>query len=121
MAKKTLQDVAHKMAEAIMEWNRARREREEWKPVPGMVPPAKYLDNARRANVLLANALEEYEAFQQSVHLTGGTDPQLVSMVNSLANIIIESYGKSGLSSNDLDYANDCLDKVIPLLNPASR
>lgn len=83
MAKKTLQDVAQKMAEAIMEWNRAKREREEWKPVPGMVPPAKYLDNARKANVLLAHALEEYEAFQQSTHPTGSAlQEDAVSQLN---------------------------------------
>ena len=121
MAERTLQDVAQKMAEAIMEWNRAKREREGWKPVVGQTPPMHLLGNAKHANTLLASALEEYEAFQQSVHLTGGTDPQLVSMVNSLANIIIEFSGKGGLSSNDLDYANDCLDKVIPLLKPVSR
>lgn len=67
MSEKTLPEIAEQMAEAIREWNRAKREREEWKPVPGMVPPAKYLDNARNANILLAKALEEYEAFQQSV------------------------------------------------------
>lgn len=73
MSQKTLAEVAEQMAEAIREWNRAKREREEWKPIPGMVPPAKYLDNARNANILLTKALKEYEAFQQSVQLTVGT------------------------------------------------
>jgi hypothetical protein len=68
---KTLLEVSEQMAEAIREWNRAKREREEWKPIPGMVPPAKYLDNARKANVLLTKALEEYEAFQQSFAADG--------------------------------------------------
>lgn len=66
----TIYTVAEKMAEAIREWNRAKREREEWKPVPGMVPPDKYLNNAKKANVLLTQALEEYEAFQHM--LAGG-------------------------------------------------
>ncbi len=65
MSGKTLAEVAEKMAEVIREWNRAKREREEWRPVPGMVPPDKYLNNAKKANVLLTQALEEYEAFQQ--------------------------------------------------------
>ena len=64
---KTLPEVAEQMAEAIREWNRAKREREEWKHVPGMVPPDKYLNNAKKANILLTQALEEYEAFQHSV------------------------------------------------------
>lgn len=117
----SIQDVALNMAEAIREWNRAKLERESWKPVVGQVPPVGILGSAKKANVMLAKALEEYEAFQQSVHPTGGTHSQLVSMVNSLANIIIEASGKDDyLSSNDLDYANDCLDKVIPLLKPTS-
>lgn len=63
---KTLLEVSEQMAEAIREWNRAKHEREEWRPVPGMVPPDKYLNNAKKANVLLTKALEEYEAFQKS-------------------------------------------------------
>lgn len=114
----SLQNIAQQMAEAIMEWNRAKKERESWKPVVGQIPPASILGNAKKANVMLSKALEDYEAFQQCVHPTGGT--QLVSMVNSLANIIIESASEGCISSNDLDYANDCLDKVIPLLKPAS-
>jgi hypothetical protein len=79
------------------------------------------VDIARVAGVeSIQTALNEIAA-QQSVQPTGGTHSQLVSMVNSLANIIIEASGKDGyLSSNDLDYANDCLDKVIPLLKPTS-
>ncbi len=61
------------------------------------------------------------KAVEHRVHPTGGTHSQIVPMVNSLANIIIEASGKDGyLSSNDLDFANDCLDKVIPLLKPTS-
>lgn len=116
----SIQDVALNMAEAIREWNRAKMERESWKPVVGQVPPVGILGSAKKANVMLSKALEEYEAFQQSVHPTGGTHSQLVSMVNSLANIIIESASEGCISSNDLDYANDCLDKVIPLLKPTS-
>lgn len=71
MSQKTLVEVAEQMAEAIREWNRAKREREEWRPVPGMVPPDKYLNNAKKANVLLTQALEEYEAFQQSFAVDG--------------------------------------------------
>lgn len=63
MSDKTFVEIVEQMAEAIREWNRAKREREEWKPVPGMVPPEKYLNNARKANVLLASALEDYETF----------------------------------------------------------
>ena len=62
-----LAEIAEQMAVAIREWNRAKREREEWRPVPGMVPPDKYLNNAKKANILLTQALEEYEAFQHSV------------------------------------------------------
>jgi hypothetical protein len=62
---KTLLEITEQMAEAIREWNRAKSEREEWQPVPGVVPPGKYLDNARQANVMLAKALEEYDDFQQ--------------------------------------------------------
>ena len=116
----SLQNIAQAMAEAIQEWNRAKKERESWKPVVGQVPPASILGNAKKANAMLSKALEDYEAFQQCVHPTGGTHSQLVSMVNSLANIIIESAGDGCISSNDLDYANDCLDVVIPLLKPAS-
>lgn len=61
-----LAEIAEQMALAIREWNRAKREREEWVPVAGMVPPSKYLDNARIANVLLAKAIEDYEAFQSN-------------------------------------------------------
>lgn len=67
----TIYTVAEQMAEAIREWKRAKREREEWKPVPGMVPPDKYLNNAKKANVLLTQALEGYDVFQQSVQSDG--------------------------------------------------
>lgn len=42
---------------------------------------------------------------------------KLVRMVNSLANIVIEAAGKNGsISSNDVDFANDCLDRIAPFL-----
>lgn len=62
----SLQEVAEKMADAIREWNRAKLERESWKPVVGQMPPASLLGNAKKANAMLSKALEEYEAFQQS-------------------------------------------------------
>lgn len=33
-------------------------------------------------------------------------------IVNSLANMLIDSASKGYVSSNDLDFANDCLDKL---------
>jgi hypothetical protein len=59
--------VAENMAEAIREWNRAKLERESWKPVVGQVPPVGILGSAKKANVMLTQALEEYEAFQHSM------------------------------------------------------
>ena len=49
----------------------------------------------------------------------GGLTLKLVHMVNSLGNIVIDASGKGYVSGNDLDFANDCLDKVIPLLPPS--
>lgn len=71
--KSSIQEVAENMAEAIREWNRAKMERESWKPVVGQVPPVGILGSAKKANAMLSKALEEYEAFQQSVHPTNGT------------------------------------------------
>ena len=34
------------------------------------------------------------------------------TMVNSLANMLIDAASKGYVSSNDLDFANDCLDKL---------
>ena len=52
----------------------------------------------------------------------GGDAPaKYVTMVNSLANMIIDAASKGYVSSDDLDYANDCLDKVIPHLKPRRR
>jgi hypothetical protein len=65
MSEKTLSEIAFQMAEAIREWNRAKREREEWKPVVGQVPPIGILGSAKKANAMLSKALEDYEAFQQ--------------------------------------------------------
>lgn len=62
--------VSTKMAEAIREWNRAKQERESWVPVVGQVPPVGILGNAKKANAMLIEALNEYEAFQHSVHWT---------------------------------------------------
>jgi len=55
---------------------------------------------------------------EQRVHQTeGGTiSSDWISKVNSLCNIIIDAAGKKYVSSNDLDFANDVLDEVIPLL-----
>lgn len=60
------------------------------------------------------------DAAQQSLEPDGGSRPDFIDVVNSLANIVIEASGKGYVSSNDLDFANDCLDKVIPLLKPAA-
>ena len=61
----------------------------------------------------------EEEAAQHSVHLNdGGLSEKWASTVNSLCLIIIDASGKKYVSSNDLDFANDVLDAVIPLLTP---
>ncbi len=73
MSENKLHEVAENMAEAIREWNRAKLERESWKPVVGQVPPVGILGSAKKANAMLSKALEEYEAFQQSVRLTCAT------------------------------------------------
>lgn len=65
----SLQECANNMAEAIREWNRAKMERESWKPVPGQVPPVGILGSAKKANAMLAKALDEYEAFQHRLAL----------------------------------------------------
>lgn len=53
--------VAETMANAIRVWSQAKKDRESWKPVPGQIPPEKYLRDAKQANLLLENALQEYE------------------------------------------------------------
>lgn len=62
-----LQKIAKQMAEAIREWNRAKRERESWEPVPGQMPPVDLLGNARKANAMLTAALEEYEIYERRI------------------------------------------------------
>ena len=69
------------------------------------VPPA----NPR----LQADATDEAVESGQVTLVTLG---ELVQMLNSLGNIVIEAASKGYVSSNDLDFANDCLEKVIPLL-----
>lgn len=60
-----------------------------------------------------------------SENISNATDsekrPDFISMANSLANMLLEAASKGYVSSNDLDYANDCLDKVIPYLKLRSR
>lgn len=55
---------------------------------------------------------EAVEAGQATLFTSG----ELVAMCNSLGNIVIDASSKGYVSSNDLDFANDCLEKVIPLL-----
>jgi len=47
-----------------------------------------------------------------------GLTLELVHMANSLGNMLIDASSKGYVSGNDLDFANDCLDRVIPLLPP---
>jgi formate dehydrogenase maturation protein FdhE len=54
------------MAEAIREWNRAKSEREQWRPVVGQMPPSSLLDNAKKANEMLTKALEDYETITKA-------------------------------------------------------
>jgi hypothetical protein len=70
-AKTSLLEVAENMAEAIREWNRAKMERESWKPVVGQVPPVGILGNAKKANAMLSKALEDYETFQHRLQQDG--------------------------------------------------
>jgi len=63
---RNLQEVAEEMAEAIREWNRAKAERESWKPVVGHMPPVDMLGSAKKANAMLSKALEDYERFQRA-------------------------------------------------------
>lgn len=72
---KTIYIVAENMAEAIREWNRAKVERESWKPVAGQMPPVGILGNAKKANIMLAEALKDYEAFKDSIQRIGCTCP----------------------------------------------
>ena len=61
----TLEEIAESMAAAIREWNKAKAERESWKPVVGQMPPAHLLGNAKKANIMLSEALENYETFKR--------------------------------------------------------
>jgi len=56
--------VAERMAEAVRVWNNAKHDRENWKPVIGAIPPKKYMDDAKRANVLLSDVLAEWDALK---------------------------------------------------------
>jgi hypothetical protein len=67
----SIYEIAENMAAAIREWNRAKQERESWKPVPGQVPPIGILGSAKKANAMLTRALEEYEQFKSSEQLGG--------------------------------------------------
>lgn len=51
---------------------------------------------------------------------SGKTLQNFASLINSLAWIIIDSTSKEYISSNDLDFANECLDMVQPYLNAAA-
>jgi len=62
--KQSIFSISENMAEAIREWNRAKTERESWKPVVGQIPPVGILGSAKKANAMLFRALEDYEAFQ---------------------------------------------------------
>lgn len=69
----------------------------------------------------LAAWLKGESASNTGLHTdSGGTRLELIRMINSLGNIIVDSAGKGYISTNDLDFANECLDKVIPLLSAAA-
>ena len=57
-----MKEIAERMANAIREWNRAKQEREQWRPVIGQVPPVGILGSAKKANQMLTDALNEYDA-----------------------------------------------------------
>lgn len=42
-------------------------------------------------------------------------------MANALAQMLVDAAGKGYVSSNDLDYANDCLDEIHRLREPRRR
>ena len=129
----SIYEIAEQMAEAIREWNRAKQERESWKPVPGQTPPVGILGSAKTANAMLTQALEEYESFRQHENLTGGAGEllkqhesdtrqlaqllverqKLASMVNSLANTVLDS---KNASDNDRFEAEEAIKRVLPLL-----
>lgn len=44
----------------------AKKQREEWKPVYGQVPPIEYMENAKKANAMLTAALAEYKELEKS-------------------------------------------------------
>ena len=60
-----IEDIANIMAEAIEEWERAKKERESWKPVIGQVPPVGILGSAKKANAMLTSALALYYGWLQ--------------------------------------------------------
>jgi hypothetical protein len=56
-----LENIAAQMADAIREWNNAKKERESWAPVVGQMPPVGILGNAKKANAMLVDALIAYD------------------------------------------------------------
>lgn len=55
-------DIVEEIIAAIAEWERAKEERYNWKPIPGQAPPPHLIDNAREANKLLTQAMRTYTA-----------------------------------------------------------
>jgi hypothetical protein len=53
---------AESMASAIRVWNQAKKARETWIPIPGQLPPAQFVMDAKQANLMLESALKSYEA-----------------------------------------------------------
>jgi ssDNA-binding Zn-finger/Zn-ribbon topoisomerase 1 len=56
-----LEKIAAQMADAIREWNNAKKERESWVPVVGQMPLVGILGNAKKANAMLTDALIAYD------------------------------------------------------------
>lgn len=54
-------EIVDQMAEAIIEWERAKEERENFVPVIGELPPPSLLHNAKKANKMLTEAIAKYK------------------------------------------------------------
>lgn len=82
----------------------------------GIVSQSKMNQTRKLANSLGDDDPLPRAAEQRVQQSEGGLSGEWVSKVNSLCNIVIDAAGKKYVSSNDLDFANDVLDEVIPLL-----
>jgi hypothetical protein len=70
--------------------------------------------NARLAGEVIKYRLTLKDTVVKQRDILRGTKEKLISMVNSLANMLIDSSSKGYVSGDDLDYANDCLGKIVP-------